>query len=177
VLRLGAQRNRGMRKVILTLWMVTLLGGCVGQEGSSNASGNQSGSPDLGRQAVWEFELMKEDRAFSTSVQLDAPPKWSAFLAPNGTVLQSGVGEMQGPDAVTSMFTHALEGGTVTALTWGPERAEVSESGDLGYTVGRYFASGIDSAGGEVTGGGSYLTVWRRQSDGAWRVEVTVRIR
>lgn len=167
-----------MRKVIGTCLVVASLYGCTGQETNQNPSGEETPSTtSIGQTELWKFELMKEDRAFGTSVQLDDPSKWSAFLAPDGTVLQSGVGEIQGPEAVEHMFTDAIDSATVTSLRWEPERAEVSRTGDLGYTVGRYLATGIDLAGNEITKEGTYVTIWRRQDDGEWKVETTLRAR
>src|SRR5580692_633922 len=50
-----------------------------------------------------------------------------------------------------------------------PEEAVVAESGELGFTWGRYVASVRDSNGKLVVQYGKYLDVWKRQSDGVWR--------
>src|SRR5688572_22100809 len=51
------------------------------------------------------------------------------------------------------------------SLTWIAEKAEVSNSGDLGYSTGTYTATF-----GETTDKGKYVTIWRKQSDGSWKV-------
>ena len=51
-------------------------------------------------------------------------------------------------------------------------RAEVSLSGDLGYTVGRFESVSVDSMGVETRGQGLYVSIWRRQEDGSWKVEM-----
>jgi ketosteroid isomerase-like protein len=51
------------------------------------------------------------------------------------------------------------------ALTWAPRVADASPSGDLAYTSG----DAIIREGGDVSYS-NYLTVWKRQSDGKWRV-------
>ena len=50
--------------------------------------------------------------------------------------------------------------------------AEVSSSGDLGYTVGSFESYGLDESGAEVRGQGLYVSIWRRQADGSWKVEM-----
>jgi ketosteroid isomerase-like protein len=40
-----------------------------------------------------------------------------------------------------------------------------SHSGDLGYSTGTYTATF-----GEMTDKGKYVTIWRKQSDGSWKV-------
>ena len=62
-------------------------------------------------------------------------------------------------------------------LRWAPASAEVSRAGDMGVTSGPWEYSvpvtGDDpSSGWRVSGTGSFATIWRRQPDGGWRVEV-----
>jgi ketosteroid isomerase-like protein len=58
-------------------------------------------------------------------------------------------------------------------LYWEPIVADVSSSGDLGYTMGP--ASLKDSAKGDVpTWYGFYFSIWKRQKDGGWKVAVDV---
>src|ERR1700691_6755503 len=55
-------------------------------------------------------------------------------------------------------------------LTWQADKAGVSKSGDLGYTSGRYIFSFKDPSGKPATDSGKYLTVWKKQTDGSWKV-------
>jgi ketosteroid isomerase-like protein len=54
-------------------------------------------------------------------------------------------------------------------LTWHPEAADASRSGDLGYTYGRYEVK----TDGTLTAKGNYMRFWKKQ-DGVWRVVVDV---
>ncbi len=54
-------------------------------------------------------------------------------------------------------------------ITWTPDSAVVSSSGDLGYTWGANHLTAPDSAGHLVTTDGRYVTIWRKDADGAWR--------
>jgi ketosteroid isomerase-like protein len=58
------------------------------------------------------------------------------------------------------------------SLTWEPYEGEVGSQGDLGYTRGKFLFQGKDEAGKPVTERGEYLTIWRKQQDGSWRVVV-----
>ena len=69
----------------------------------------------------------------------------------------------------TGCLTCCAGAATNECLTWAPDAAEVSASGDLGYTIGTYRRT----AGGK-TGTGSYVTIWKKSSDGAWRVAVDI---
>ena len=55
-------------------------------------------------------------------------------------------------------------------LTWQPEKVVVARSGDLGYTSGTYIWTFKDASGKPVSDKGKYLTVWRKQADGSWKV-------
>ena len=55
-------------------------------------------------------------------------------------------------------------------LKWQPVKADVAASGDLGYTVGSWQLTGKSRKGDAVSMTGKYMTVWKKQSDGAWKV-------
>jgi ketosteroid isomerase-like protein len=54
-------------------------------------------------------------------------------------------------------------------LAWNPIYADASRSSDLGYTTGpwTYRAKGAKD---HVSAWGEYITLWRKQSDGVWKV-------
>jgi ketosteroid isomerase-like protein len=51
-------------------------------------------------------------------------------------------------------------------LTWVPVKAEISLSGDLGYTFGNWelFVKSSDT-----TLYGNYVSIWKKQADGSWK--------
>jgi ketosteroid isomerase-like protein len=55
-------------------------------------------------------------------------------------------------------------------LTWKPVRVEVAESGELAYSLGTWELVGKTPDGKEVTQTGKYLTAWKKQKDGSWKV-------
>jgi ketosteroid isomerase-like protein len=55
-------------------------------------------------------------------------------------------------------------------LVWTPTDAVMGPSGDMGYTWGHYEGHSKDANGNPVTIGGRYITIWRKQSDGNWKV-------
>ena len=52
-------------------------------------------------------------------------------------------------------------------ISWRPVKSDVSLSGDLGYTYGTYE---FKSADGKSSEAGNYLRIWKRQTDGKWKV-------
>jgi ketosteroid isomerase-like protein len=55
-------------------------------------------------------------------------------------------------------------------LTWTPTDARMGPSGDVGYTWGHFEGRSKDAAGNPVTTTGRYITIWRKQADGKWKV-------
>jgi ketosteroid isomerase-like protein len=55
-------------------------------------------------------------------------------------------------------------------LTWTPVGADISASGDLGYTYGTYEFRSIDKDGKPTVDHGKYTSIWKKQRDGSWKV-------
>ncbi len=60
---------------------------------------------------------------------------------------------------------------TPVRLAWRPWHAEISASGDLGWTTGPWTIQ-RDSTQRTIDGAGEYVTVWRREADGVWRAVI-----
>jgi ketosteroid isomerase-like protein len=58
----------------------------------------------------------------------------------------------------------------VYQLTWTPTDAQMGPSGDMGYTWGHFEGHSKDASGNPVTTKGRYITVWKKQADGQWKV-------
>ena len=55
-------------------------------------------------------------------------------------------------------------------LIWTPVGADISASGDLGYTYGNYEFHSKDKEGKPVVEYGKYTSIWKQQKDGSWKV-------
>ena len=91
-----------------------------------------------------------------------------AYWTDDARVVLPGQPEISGKAALREMVagTMKIPGFRVT---WAPDSAVVSRSGDLGYTYGTNEFTVPDSTGTLVTTKGRYLTVWRKDTDGRWR--------
>jgi|SRR5271166_3937923 len=85
-----------------------------------------------------------------------------AVELPNGAVAIQGKGEI----AKTMGFL----GDKNNRLTWMPVGADISASGDLGYTYGTFEFSAKDKDGKPVVEHGKYTSIWKLQNDGSWKV-------
>ncbi len=55
-------------------------------------------------------------------------------------------------------------------LSWTPIGADISASGDLGYTYGTYEFHFKDKEGKPTVEYGKYTSIWKIQKDGTWKV-------
>jgi ketosteroid isomerase-like protein len=55
-------------------------------------------------------------------------------------------------------------------LIWTPVGADISSSGDLGYTYGNYEFHTKNKDGKPVVEYGKYTSIWKQQKDGSWKV-------
>lgn len=55
-------------------------------------------------------------------------------------------------------------------LTWTPTKGEVIGAGDIGHTTGRAVRRARGADGTVSERHTQYITVWKRQADGSWKV-------
>jgi ketosteroid isomerase-like protein len=55
-------------------------------------------------------------------------------------------------------------------LTWHSNNASAARAGDLAYTSGVYQSKLKGASGKGSVDKGKYLTVWKKQADGSWKV-------
>jgi len=106
--------------------------------------------------------LMTLDREWSASVKdMD---KFMSYYAPDASVYAPGTPVVTGAGPIRDAMTK-MSSAPGFALEFTPTRADVSASGDVGYTTGTYQAN---MAGTPEKG--KYVTVWKKQSDSQWKV-------
>ena len=57
------------------------------------------------------------------------------------------------------------------SVSWTPMYVEAAKSGDLAYILGSYTMTTKVAKGKPTTDKGKYLAIWKKQADGAWKVE------
>jgi ketosteroid isomerase-like protein len=92
-----------------------------------------------------------------------------SWFADDAVVLSNGKAPVVGKVAIAKTANWSPKN---YLLTWTPAGAWMNASGDTGYTWGHYEGSSKDVNGNPVTVSGRYMTVWARQPDGSWKVEL-----
>ena len=149
-----------MKRVLFALLALTLF--ATGQTSSKPQPKAKAPAEASGQQL-----LLKADRDFSRDTVKDRLDGWMAHMAEDAVLFSDK--PVVGADAIRAFYEPAFAD-PAFALSWQPTRAEMFRSGDTGYTTGRYELHAKDGKGNPVVRHGSYLTVWKKQSDGSWKV-------
>ena len=115
-----------------------------------------------------ESAIVKADREFCQALIDRNLDRFLSFVA-DETTFSGGAAPLRGKDAVAQGWARYFKAGGPT-VTWKPIKADVLVGGDVGYTVGTWERRTPDADGKLAITHGDYLTVWEKQTDGAWKV-------
>ena len=120
------------------------------------------GSSDSSANSLVDAELAFCRSAVSQGIR----EAFLAYLADDAIVFRPG------PVSGRTVYRESKPSSAV--LTWHPVQAEISRAGDLGYTTGPWAYR--KNASESPVAFGQYMSVWRIQADGQWRVILDVGI-
>lgn len=120
--------------------------------------------PDLEKAA---FEIRQAEEDFAKWADEKGVAQGFYEFAAEGAVINRG-GLIKGREAIKAFYEPIEKVGT--KFRWKPDTVIVAESGDLGYTYGKYEHLEKDSLGNlKVANRGIFHTVWKKQKDGSWK--------
>ena len=111
-------------------------------------------------------ELEHRAREAAKAKDLDL---YVSFYADDAVLLWPGVPMVTGRAAIRK-FMQVFFSMPDSSLSFETAQAEVSRAGDFAYTYGTNKVTLVDPSGKKMKDSGKYLTVYRKQSDGAWKV-------
>jgi ketosteroid isomerase-like protein len=127
----------------------------------------QTGCDLAGRQKRMANELMEIDREFArVSVEKGANESFLAFIDDSCVLLRPNRTPVIGRQKIEEMFNSP---DTSFTLNWEPLYADISKSGDIGYTYGIYKIEMDSPEGAAVTKEGTYVTIWKKDKNGNWK--------
>jgi ketosteroid isomerase-like protein len=139
---------------------LTLAGACLAAACGSPVNVNEELQKLLAIDREWSQTTASMSKSLDT---------FMSYYAPDAAVYPPGMTVANGPAAIRAalMPMAQLPG---FALQWSPTKANMSASGDLGYTAGSYALTVNDPTGRPAIERGKYIEVWKKQSDGSWKV-------
>ena len=149
-----------MKSLIGSAWIF----GALLAAGSMNMRA-QRADPNLTAAAA----IMKADVDFNQAVADRDLKRFLSFVGEPATFNGGTPDEVHSRDAIAKDWARYFQANG-PRLTWKPTKGEILGRGDLGYTVGTWELRAAAGGGQAAVTRGNYLTVWRKQADGAWRV-------
>ena len=149
--------------LLATMVLFLTMAGC-------NNSLDQSAEGAIAR---LEQELLASDRQFANDVAAasttDRGKIWADWFSPEGRQIIPGK-VISGTQSIAEVMSpvFATDG---YLLTWEPDMVSASADRDMGWTSGRY-ENHRTGSGGTIVQTGRYLTIWRHQLDGTWKVDL-----
>lgn len=115
--------------------------------------------------------LMETDREFDRATAANGAEAWLSYFTDDGLLLPVGHHMVIGKEAARQFLVErfATPG---FALRWEPVDAYIS--GDLAYTYGVWKSSRLGAEGKAEVSYGKYVTIWKRQRNGPWRVALDI---
>ncbi len=113
-----------------------------------------------------EAALLRADREFAEASAREGRMAWLRVFAEEAAIAPAGAPFVRGLPAIRDYYARTeFSPGT---LRWTPLDADVSAAGDLGYTIGTWELPG--DGGRRPAARGKYVTIWRKQATGSWKV-------
>ena len=114
--------------------------------------------------------LLRADREFARAAHESGLEGWMSFFADDAVRIQWGDAAVRGLEAIRK-FDARIFSNPEVSLQWEPLEAGLYRDGKLGFTRGRAEVRrrnpGAEAA---VVWRGSYLTIWRMEPSGEWKV-------
>jgi ketosteroid isomerase-like protein len=109
-------------------------------------------------------ELVKSEYAFAElSVRKGIKEAFVTYLSDEAIVFR--------PRPVKGKPIYQERPATPAQLNWWPTFADIASTGDMGYTTGPWEIK-RDSSDAEPVAFGHFVSVWKKQTDGSWRVAI-----
>ena len=111
--------------------------------------------------------LLDLEARFAKDVLERGGAAFADWFAGDGVALGNGAAPLIGKVAIAKSANWSPQD---YQLTWTPTAAMMGPSGDMGYTWGHFEGRSKDANGNPVLTSGRYITKWRKEPDGKWKV-------
>jgi ketosteroid isomerase-like protein len=121
-------------------------------------------NPGLTPEVAFLYNL---EAKFAHDTAQGGGPAFAKWFAGDAVELSNGKPPVIGEAAIAAGANWTPE---QYQLIWTPEGGRMSPSGDMGFTWGHYEGRSKDRDGTPIVTSGRYMTVWKKQPDGTWKV-------
>ncbi len=132
--------------------------------GASNAPASPLSDTTIKPGKALLFDL---EAKFAKATAEGGGKAFATWFAEDGVSLGNGQPPVHGREAIAKQATWSPKN---YQLLWTPTDAVMGPAGDMGYTWGHYEGHSRDADGNSKVTMGRYLTIWRKELDGSWKV-------
>ncbi len=126
---------------------------------SGNTGDKQEKAKKEIQQAEKDFEKMAAEKGIAEAF-------W--YFADSSAVIRGANDSLiRGKEGIRNFFS--ADRFQTASVKWSPDFTDAAESGDMGYTYGKYTWLSKDSTGKVSESRGVFHTVWKKQKDGSWK--------
>ena len=120
--------------------------------------------------AAEQAKLREIEASWSKEAAARDAEKAAAHYTDDAVFMLSGAPAVKGRDAIRAAWKSLLDDPNLK-IAFSPDRIEISKDGDLATTNGSYTLTVTNAKTKKpVDDKGSYLTVYKKQADGSWKV-------
>ncbi|HEY3746959.1 MAG TPA: DUF4440 domain-containing protein [Gemmatimonadaceae bacterium] len=118
-----------------------------------------------------EAALIETSRNWAKAAATGNADSALAYWSDDAVVLEPDQPALVGKSAIRQMVVGSMKDPKFS-ITWEPERAMISESGDMGYLIEHNRVTFSDSTGKVHTIFGKAVTIWKKDANGNWKCVV-----
>ena len=137
--------------------------GCDSRSASSTASGPVDDAA----------ALMQASRDWAKAAASRDVEGTLSYWAEDAILFEPDVPALVGKPAIRAMVERGMKDPSFT-ITWEPERAVISEAGDMGYLIEHNRITFADPTGKSQTIRGKGVTIWKKDANGTWKNVVDI---
>ena len=149
--------------------VIAFVAAACGQPGASAANRADSTAAKSVADAIAAVRVA--DSSLAQAVAARDVDRTVSFYAEDASMLPVAEPIVTGREAIRAEWTKLF---AIPGFANDSRTVHVDASGDLAYTRGTYVTRLSSPDGKPVTEVGKWVSVWRRQADGAWRVVVEI---
>ena len=130
-------------------------------------------SPAAAADTKIEQDLRDLDAKWSAAAAAKDVDKTVSYYSEDAVVMPPNAPSAKTRETIRSAWKEMLTT-PGAAIRWKATKVEVAKSGDLAYVSGTYEETMTDTSGKPVNDHGKYVEIFKKQTDGTWKVIVDI---
>ena len=153
-----------LRALLLYLSCLAFVGFCACSQPAAQMSDTRAADETAIRSASADWSKAAHDKDLDKS---------TAVFADDGIAMYPKMPALRGKDDIRKGWQQMLAA-PGPGLSFATSGVEVARSGDIAWEHGTYEFATADAKGKVSTEKGKYVTVWKKQPDGSWKVAADI---